>query len=43
MSENKKYLNALQPNGSFVIIHKGAPKGIYQYIDESGKITFKKI
>lgn len=42
LSEEMSYLSNLQPDDSYMIIYKGAPKGIYQYIDGNGKITFKK-
>jgi len=42
LSEEKRYLDHLQENGSYVVINKGAPKGIYQYITDTGEITFKK-
>ncbi len=42
LGDNEKYLQHLQDNSSYVIIRNGAPKGVYQYIDETGNITFKK-
>lgn len=42
LGDNEKYLQHLQNNSSYVIIRNGAPKGVYQYIDEVGNITFKK-
>lgn len=42
LGENSKYLNTLEPNESFVIIRKGAPKGIYQYLNEEGAVAIKK-
>jgi hypothetical protein len=42
LGENEKYLQHLQSDDSYVIIRNGAPKGVYQYIDETGKVTFKK-
>ena len=43
LGEEEKYLEELQENGSYIVINKKAPKGIYQYIDDSGKVTFKKV
>lgn len=42
LSGNQKYLNSMEKDESFIIIKKGAPKGIYKYIDNQGKITFEK-
>jgi len=42
LGEEERYLSNLQENGSYVVINKDAPKGIYQYIDEEGNITFKR-
>ncbi|MEZ4859143.1 MAG: hypothetical protein R2781_10065 [Flavobacteriaceae bacterium] len=42
LSEKEQYLTNLQENGSYTIIDEGAPKGIYQVIDEKGNIVFKK-
>ena len=42
LSEDEIYLTNLQEDGSYVVINKEAPKGIYKYIDDNGKITFKK-
>ena len=42
LGKNEKYLQHLQSDDSYVIIRNGAPKGVYQYIDETGKVTFKK-
>lgn len=42
LSEDEKYLDHLQNDGSYILIFEGAPKGVYQYIDEKGEITFKK-
>lgn len=42
LSEDEKYLDHLQDDGSYILIFEGAPKGTYQYIDEKGEITFKK-
>lgn len=43
LGEEEKYLEELQENGSYIVINKKAPKGIYRYIDDSGKVTFKKV
>jgi len=40
LSNNKSYLKNLQENGSYLIIKKGAEKGIYQTIDNAGNIVF---
>ncbi|PKA83618.1 sulfatase-like protein [Ulvibacter sp. MAR_2010_11] len=42
LSDDATYLNKLQSDSSFLIIKEGAPKGVYQYIDGEGNITFKK-
>ncbi len=42
LTEDPKYLDNLQPDESFVIINKEAPKGIYKYIDDEGNSTFEK-
>jgi hypothetical protein len=42
LSEDEKYLDDLQNDGSYILIFEGAPKAVYQYIDEKGEITFKK-
>ncbi len=42
LSENKKYLTHLQDDGSYIIIYRGAPRGLYQYIDDSGKKVFER-
>ncbi len=43
LSENSKYLNHLQNDSSYGVIIKGAPKGVYELIDENGKIVFNNI
>ena len=43
LSEESAYLSNLQEDGSYIPIHKGATKGVYQYIDTEGEITFKKV
>lgn len=42
LSEEPKYLDNLQDDGSYIIIKEGAPKGIYKYLDDNGAATFKK-
>lgn len=43
LSENKSYLEHLQDDKSYIIISKGAPFGVYEYIDENGKVVFNPI
>lgn len=43
LSAQNKYLENLEEDASFTIIEKGAPKGIYQVIDSTGAIVFKKV
>ncbi len=42
LSENLSYLDNLQPDKSFALINKGAPYGVYEYINEKGETVFKK-
>jgi|TARA_Y100000385_G_scaffold75085_1_gene75885 hypothetical protein len=42
LSGNQKYLNSMEEDESYMIIKKGAPKGIYKYIGNQWKITFEK-
>ena len=42
LSDDTTYLNELQPDESYVLIKEDAPKGTYMYIDDEGKIVFKK-
>ena len=42
LSDNESYLNYLEDDKSYTIIREGAPFGVYEYIDEKGKVTFKK-
>jgi hypothetical protein len=42
LANDRKYLEGLQDDSSYGIIHKGAPLGVYKYIDENYKIVFKK-
>ncbi|MBW2938913.1 hypothetical protein KXJ69_12415 [Aureisphaera sp. CAU 1614] len=43
LSENEKYLNHLQDNGSYQVIGKGAPRGIYRMLDDKGQVDFKEV
>ncbi len=43
LSEDTKYLDALQEDASYLTIHKGAPEGVYKYIDKDGNIVFEKV
>jgi len=43
LSEDTKYLKALQEDASYLTIHKGAPEGVYKYIDKNGNIVFEKV
>lgn len=42
LSEDTSYLSDLQEDSSYIIIKEGAPKGVYEMIDEQGKIVFDK-
>lgn len=42
LSEEPAYLENLQKNGSYIVINFGAPQGIYEYLDDDGKLVFKK-
>ncbi len=42
LSENPSYLSKLQPDKSYIPINFGAPKGVYEYLDEDGNLVFKK-
>lgn len=42
LSENEKYLQYLQPDESYILLEDVEPKGLYKYIDSTGKITLKK-
>lgn len=42
LTEDTSYLEHLQDDGSYVILNKDAPQGIYQYIDDNGNIVIKK-
>lgn len=43
LSENKEYLGYFQEDKSYNTIEKGAPRGIYELIDEKGNVTFDKL
>ena len=43
LSENEDYLNNLEADKSYMIIDKGAPRGVYELIDENYNTLFKKI
>jgi hypothetical protein len=43
LSNDEKYLQHLQDDKSYLILKEGAEPGIYEYIDENGNITIKKI
>ena len=42
LSEESKYLEHLQEEGSYLYIDKEAPKGIYQCLDSNGNVIFKR-
>lgn len=42
LSGDKKYLEHTEDNSSYIVIKKGAPKGVYQCIDDAGEVTFIK-
>lgn len=42
LSEDPSYLAKLQPDKSFLVINKGAPKGVYEFLDENGEVVFNK-
>jgi hypothetical protein len=43
LSEDASYLENLQEDETYIVIKKGAPRGIYKYIDTSGNIVFEKV
>lgn len=43
LSENRSYIEHLQDDKSYIIISKGAPFGVYEYIDENGHAVFNAI
>lgn len=42
LSEDETYIDHLKEDKSYIIIKEGAPKGVYEMIDEQGKVTFDK-
>jgi len=42
LGADEGYLEHLQDNGSYHLVNEGAPKGIYQYLDDEGEVVFKK-
>lgn len=43
LSENESYLDYLEEDKSYGLINKGAPYGVYEYIDENGNVVFNKL
>lgn len=43
LSENEAYLNKLEFDRSYIIIKEGAPKGVYEVIDDKGNVIFDKV
>ena len=43
LGNDQKYLQHLEKDGSYLIIKEGAEPGVYEYIDDSGNIVFKKV
>lgn len=43
MADRPEYLDWLEDNGSYSIIKKGGPKGIYQLINDKGEIVFERV
>ncbi len=43
LGERHEFLQGMQPNESFVIIDHEAPKGIYKYIGDNGRIVFERV
>lgn len=43
LGNDEKYLQHLQEDGSYLIVKEGAEPGVYQYIDDTGNIVFKKV
>jgi hypothetical protein len=42
LGENQSYLDHLEEDASFLVIEKGAPKGVYECINGKGEVLFKK-
>lgn len=43
LANNDSYLNNVQENASYMIIKKGAPSGVYKYLNEKGEVVFEKV
>ncbi len=43
LSENKKYVNHLQEDASYIILKKGIEEGVYKYFDSKGNLALEKI
>ncbi|EDP71776.1 hypothetical protein FBALC1_04792 [Flavobacteriales bacterium ALC-1] len=43
LGEDESYLQNLQEDKSYIVIRKGAPTGVYEYINESGLAVFNNI
>lgn len=43
LGDDKKYLDHLQEDGSYLILKKDAEPGVYEYLDDKGNIVFKKV
>ncbi|WP_299111782.1 hypothetical protein [uncultured Winogradskyella sp.] len=43
LSQNETYLQYLEDDKSYITIKKKAPKGVYEYIDNSGQPAFNKL
>tara|TARA_R110002124_G_scaffold3116_2_gene21333 strand:- start:61188 stop:62678 length:1491 start_codon:yes stop_codon:yes gene_type:complete len=43
LSKNQSYMKNMQDNGSYLVIKKGAPQGVYQYIEPDGSVGFKRL
>ncbi len=43
LSNDEKYLQQLQSDASYLILKEDADPGVYEYIDDKGKIVFKKV
>lgn len=42
LAEEPSYLDHLQDDGSYHLVDRAAPKGVYQYIDSVGEVVFKR-
>ena len=43
LSDTNSYLEQLQDDKSYIIISKGAPFGVYEYLDENGNAVFNPL